>query len=307
MAGSSQPTNRDIMEALQGLTIRIDNMDHRINELGSQVDVFKDDMVQHGNAVQAETMRRLEQKLQEEFDKRTPQVTPIAIHDSPRSRASGIGGVDEQDMEDAEEAIGNRRRENMEPEFDRRRGPRNHVARERQAQNRRANPPPVRQDHGYYDSDPQDDGYERNDRRNNRNNEPDQNLKGIKFDIPTFRGTSDPDEFLEWKESMELIFNCHNYADIKKVNLAVCAFKEYALVWWQKKVHEIQRNGYDPIQTWATLTRVMDNRFVPSHYRQDLYDKIQFLVQGNKSVEEYHKEMEILLMKAGVEEDEAIT
>ena len=47
----------------------------------------------------------------------------------------------------------------------------------------------------------------------------------------------------------------------------------------------------------------MRKRFIQSHYYRDLYQKLQNLTQGSKSVEDYHKEMEVALIRANVEED----
>ncbi|XP_048231216.1 uncharacterized protein LOC125370260 [Ricinus communis] len=47
--------------------------------------------------------------------------------------------------------------------------------------------------------------------------------------------------------------------------------------------------------------------FVPSHYYRELYNKLQSLVQGGKSVEEYYQEMEIALIRANIEEDREAT
>jgi hypothetical protein len=49
-------------------------------------------------------------------------------------------------------------------------------------------------------------------------------------------------------------------------------------------------------------------RFVPNHYYRDLYLKLQGLNQGYKTVDEYHKEMEIIAMiRANVVEDREAT
>ena len=52
------------------------------------------------------------------------------------------------------------------------------------------------------------------------------------------------------------------------------------------------------------MKREMRARFVPKHYKRDLFDKLQNLKQGTKSVEEYYKEMEQAMIRARVHEDE---
>ena len=47
----------------------------------------------------------------------------------------------------------------------------------------------------------------------------------------------------------------------------------------------------------------MRRRFIPNHYYRDLYQKLKSLKQGSKSVEEYYKEMEMVMIKANVKED----
>jgi hypothetical protein len=48
----------------------------------------------------------------------------------------------------------------------------------------------------------------------------------------------------------------------------------------------------------------MRGRFVPKHYRRDLFEKLQNLRQWNFSVEDYYREMEKAMIRANVSEDE---
>ena len=47
--------------------------------------------------------------------------------------------------------------------------------------------------------------------------------------------------------------------------------------------------------------------FIPSHYYRSIFQKLQSLSQESRSVEDYYKEMEILMMRANVEEDREAT
>ncbi|XP_039687225.1 uncharacterized protein [Medicago truncatula] len=132
-------------------------------------------------------------------------------------------------------------------------------------------------------------------------------LRGIKIKIPSFVGKSDPEAYLEWETKIEQIFNCHNYSDLEKVHIASIEFKEYALVWWDQLIKDRRRYGERPIDTWEEMKRIMRRRFVPSYYHRDLHNKLQRLTQGSKSVEEYFKEMEVLKIRANVEEDDEAT
>ena len=133
-------------------------------------------------------------------------------------------------------------------------------------------------------------------------NQVDNYLGNIKMRIPAFQGKSDPEAYLEWEKKMELVFDCHNYSDMKKVKLAAIEFTDYAIVWWDQLCINRRRSGDRPIDTWEAMKRVMRRRFVPPHYYRDLYLKLQGLRQGYRSVDEYYKEMEMAMIRANVEE-----
>nr|XP_027076021.1 uncharacterized protein LOC113699863 [Coffea arabica] len=79
-----------------------------------------------------------------------------------------------------------------------------------------------------------------------------------------------------------MIFECQDYTDEQKVKLATLEFTDYAIVWWEQ-----ERTS--------------------SHYYRDLYQRLQTLVQGSRSVEDYYKEMEITMLRADIVEDREAT
>ncbi|XP_050259875.1 uncharacterized protein LOC126704939 [Quercus robur] len=125
--------------------------------------------------------------------------------------------------------------------------------------------------------------------------------------IPSFQGKNDLEVYLEWEKKVEFIFECHNYSEEKKVKLVVIEFTNYTLIWWDQLVMNRRRNYERPIETWEEMKATMRRRFVPSHFYRDLYQKLQSLTQGYRSVEDYHKEMEIAMIRANVEEDRKAT
>nr|XP_051202024.1 uncharacterized protein LOC127315589 [Lolium perenne] len=127
-------------------------------------------------------------------------------------------------------------------------------------------------------------------------------LGRIKVTIPEFSGRSDPEKYLEWEMRVNQIFYGHNYSEEKKVRVASMEFTEYALVWWDNK----NRTGERPA-TWVDLKRVMREVFVPAYYTRQLHSKLRRLVQGTKSVDEYYKEMQILMIRTAVRESPEAT
>ena len=61
----------------------------------------------------------------------------------------------------------------------------------------------------------------------------DSNLNSVKITIPPFKGTSDPDEYLEWKLKMERIFETNEMTDERKAAHAIASFEAYASTWWE--------------------------------------------------------------------------
>jgi hypothetical protein len=135
----------------------------------------------------------------------------------------------------------------------------------------------------------------------------DRNLGNIKMKIPSFQRKNDPEAYLEWEKKVELIFECHNYSEEKKVKLVVIEFTDYAIIWWDQLVMNKRRNHERPIETWKEMKAIMRRRFVPSHYNRELYQKLQSLTQGYKSVDSYYKEMKIAMIRANEEEDREAT
>jgi hypothetical protein len=93
----------------------------------------------------------------------------------------------------------------------------------------------------------------------------------------------------------------------KKVKLVVVEFTNYAKVWWERLVVERRRNRERPVSTWEELKTIMKKRYVPKHYYRELFNRLQMITQGTKSVEEYHKELEMTMIRANVNEDEEVT
>ena len=120
-------------------------------------------------------------------------------------------------------------------------------------------------------------------------------------------GEQDPNAYIEWELKVDKIFRIHNYTEEKKVALASLEFEGYASIWWE----EIQANReidlQPPIDNWQHMKRIMYARFVPHHYRQDLFNKLQTIKQGLRPVEEYYKEMEMSLMRGAIDESEEQT
>ncbi|KAK1694464.1 hypothetical protein QYE76_011161 [Lolium multiflorum] len=103
---------------------------------------------------------------------------------------------------------------------------------------------------------------------------------------------------------VDKIFRIHNYSGAKKVAMASLEFEDYANTWWEQVVTLREEKGEPPIDTWEDMKEEMQARFVPQHYKTDVFNKLQKLKQGTKTVEEFFKEMELTMMRANIQESE---
>ncbi|XP_043812189.1 uncharacterized protein LOC122723569, partial [Manihot esculenta] len=122
--------------------------------------------------------------------------------------------------------------------------------------------------------------------------------------VPEFKGNNNAEEYIEWERKTEQIFECHNYTEEKKSHIAAVEFTGYASFWWDQLKSTRRNKGLRAVPPWDYLKELMRQRFIPSYYYRDLYNRLARLVQGGKSVEEYHKEMEMMMARAHIEEDE---
>ena len=119
----------------------------------------------------------------------------------------------------------------------------------------------------------------------------------FKVDIPEFEGQLDPHLFLDWLRTVERVFNYKDILDETKVKPVALKLRKYASVWWANLVAKKARKGKRKICTWAQIRAKLKAKFLPTHYLHDNYLKFHNLKQGTKSVEEYTRTFEQLLLK----------
>jgi hypothetical protein len=92
----------------------------------------------------------------------------------------------------------------------------------------------------------------------------------VKLSIPPFSGDRGPEDYLEWEMRMDQIFASHHYTEEKRLQLAAVEFIGYALIWWS----QILRMRTRPT-SWRGMKDLMRHRFVPEHYKRDMYNKLK--------------------------------
>ncbi|EOX92171.1 Gag-pol polyprotein-like protein [Theobroma cacao] len=130
---------------------------------------------------------------------------------------------------------------------------------------------------------------------------------GIKVDIPEFEGRLHPDDFLDWLYTVERVFELKDIPDEKSVKLVAIKLKKHASIWWENLKRQREREGLYKIRTWDKMRRELKRKFLPKHYRQEIFIKFHNLRQKTMTVEEYTMEFEQLHMKCDVQEPEEQT
>ena len=125
--------------------------------------------------------------------------------------------------------------------------------------------------------------------------------------MPTFQGTEAVEDYLAWELKVDKLFRMNRYSDQRKLDLAVAALDGYAAAWWERCVQQRMEFHEPRVATWDELKRQMRARFVPHNYKRSLYEKLVGLKQGSKTVDEYYKEMETIIIHADVRETQEQT
>jgi len=69
---------------------------------------------------------------------------------------------------------------------------------------------------------------------NRRNDDEDRGFNNIKVTLPFFKGSSDPNEYLDWIVKLERQYNLNNMSDVKKRNYAISHLEGFASTWWEQ-------------------------------------------------------------------------
>lgn len=119
--------------------------------------------------------------------------------------------------------------------------------------------------------------------------------RSFKFEIPEFHGNQVAEELLDWIATVEEIL------EFKKVPLEHCVtvlamrFRNRATACWTQLKTSRQRMGKAKIESWDKLKKHMRKMFLPYNYDQLMFQCLQHLRQGRRTVEEYSTEFFLLL------------
>ena len=82
-------------------------------------------------------------------------------------------------------------------------------------------------------------------------------MDDVKVKIPNFLGTYDSEAYLDQEMKVDQIFNCHNFSEEKKMQLASSEFEGYAFVWCNQIQVDREILRRHRVDTWVVIKRIM--------------------------------------------------
>ena len=71
----------------------------------------------------------------------------------------------------------------------------------------------------------------------------------FKVEIPKFEGQLNPDEFMDWTNTVERVFEYKDVPDDKNIKRVPFQLRKYALIWWSNMVSKRVRKEKDKIRS----------------------------------------------------------
>ncbi|GJW89313.1 multiprotein-bridging factor 1a [Tanacetum coccineum] len=142
--------------------------------------------------------------------------------------------------------------------------------------------------------------------QNNRNNRYRRPLD-LKADIPVFEGKIQPDEFIDWLNTVERIFDYQDVLEDVKVKIVAIKLKKHASVWWEQLKLRRARENKSKIRTWEKMKRELRKKFLPDGYLQDAFLQLHDFTQQKLSVAEYTEQFDHFMLRCGIVEPEEQT
>jgi hypothetical protein len=125
-----------------------------------------------------------------------------------------------------------------------------------------------------------------------------------KMDIPTYEGSLNAEELLDWIRALDTYFDYEDIEEDKKIRHAVTKLKGHAALWWDELQADRRSKGKQKIKSWDRMIAKMKAKFIPRDYQITLFRRMQNLRQKLMTVKEYTEEFYRLNIRAGHRESD---
>ena len=127
-----------------------------------------------------------------------------------------------------------------------------------------------------------------------------------KLNISEFDGRMDPDEFFDWLNMVEYLFENYDPLERGKVKMMAIKMCKNASIWWKNMKRQRERDGKKKIETWEKMKKELKRKYLSFNYRQATYLEIQNFKQQDLSVDECSAKFVNLIIKGDLQEAEEI-
>jgi hypothetical protein len=125
-----------------------------------------------------------------------------------------------------------------------------------------------------------------------------------KMDIPSYEGSLDAEELLDWIRALDTYFDYEEIEEDKKVRHVVSKLKGHAALWWDELQADKRSKGKQKVKSWDQMIAKMKAKFIPRDYQITLFRRMQNLRQKLMTVKEYTEEFYRLNIRAGHRESD---
>nr|GFD29162.1 reverse transcriptase [Tanacetum cinerariifolium] len=127
------------------------------------------------------------------------------------------------------------------------------------------------------------------------------------FIVTMTRRKIQPDEFIDWLNTVKRIFDYQDVPEDVKVKIVAIKLKRHASVWWEQlKLRRARENKYK-IRTWEKMKRELRKKFFPDGYLQDAFLQLYDFTQQKLLVVDYTEQFEHFMLRCGIIEPEEQT
>uniref|UniRef100_A0A0D3AAS4 CCHC-type domain-containing protein n=1 Tax=Brassica oleracea var. oleracea TaxID=109376 RepID=A0A0D3AAS4_BRAOL len=128
--------------------------------------------------------------------------------------------------------------------------------------------------------------------------------QSFKFEIPDFHGSQVAEDLLDWIATVDEILEFKHVPLDQCVSVLAMRFRSRATAWWTQLKASRLRLGKPKIESWDKLKKHMRKMFLPYNYDQLMFQRLQHLRQGIRTVEEYATEFFLLLNRIDIHDSD---
>jgi hypothetical protein len=98
-----------------------------------------------------------------------------------------------------------------------------------------------------------------------------------KMEIPSYEGSLDAEDLLDWIRALDTYFDYEDIEDYKKVRHAVTRLKGHTALWWDELQDDRRCQGKQKIKRRDRMIAKMKEKFIPRDYQISLFRRMQNL------------------------------